>query len=490
MLKLKNLELFDLIIIGAGPAGLTAAKEAQKYKKRILVLEAEDVVGGISQTVKRNGWHFDIGGHRFFTKSERVNEFWDSSLDEQDFLLRPRLSRIFYKGKFFDYPLKLWNALFGLGIVEAIRCVLSYVLTQVKKPKDQSNFEGWVAARFGWRLYRIFFKTYTEKVWGIDASLIQSSWAAQRIKSLSLPKAILNSIPIRRNSSKKLITTLIDEFKYPKFGPGMLWEKVAKDFEAAGGRLHFDSKVTSIDRDSDNYRIYCGDRAYLALDVINTMPLSYLPAALNCENLLVKKAAAGLNFRDFLIVALIYEQKDLFPDNWIYIHDPRVNVGRIQNFGNWSEFMVKEGHSCLGLEYFVNENDALWNMNDNDLIDLAQLEISSLGLVSLKFKEGYVVRVKKAYPVYDESYEKNVLLIREWLESVWPDIQTVGRNGMHRYNNQDHSMLTAMQAVDNLYLGARNDLWMVNLDDEYHEEKSNSSTERSAPGLINSKVKE
>ena len=486
---MKDLEFYDLVVIGAGPAGLTAAKEALRHSKRVLVLEAEEVIGGISQTVKRNGWHFDIGGHRFFTKSERVNDFWEEALDSGDFLVRPRLSRIYYKGKFFDYPLKLWNALFGLGVIEAVRCVLSYLFTQMKKPSDQTNFEGWVAARFGWRLYRIFFKTYTEKVWGIDASQIQSSWAAQRIKSLSLPKAVLNSIPLKRNSKKKLITTLIDEFKYPKYGPGMLWEKVARDFEISGGTLKLNARVASISRNSDLFEVSCGDTIYSAQNVINTMPLSFLPSALNCDNKDVLKAASGLNFRDFLIIALIYEKQDLFPDNWIYIHDPRVNVGRIQNFGNWSEYMVKEGHSCLGLEYFVNENESLWNMEDNDLIDLAQREISSLGLAPETSKEGYVVRVKKAYPVYDENYASNILTIRNWLQVEWPDLQTVGRNGMHRYNNQDHSMLTAMQAIDNIYLGTKNDLWLVNLDDDYHEEKSNEESGRSAPQIVGSKEK-
>jgi protoporphyrinogen oxidase len=480
-----NPKIFDLVIIGAGPAGLTAAKEALKYTSQVLVLESEDVLGGISQTVKRNGWHFDIGGHRFFTKSNRVNDFWETSINPEDFLDRPRLSRIYYKGKFFDYPLKLWNALRGLGIFEAIRCVLSYALTQIKKPKDQTNFEGWVAARFGWRLYRIFFKTYTEKVWGIEASKIQSSWAAQRIKSLSLPKAILNSLPVRRNGNKKLITTLIDEFKYPKFGPGMLWEKVAEDFESSGGTLVMNSKVASIQKISSYMQISCADnQRYLGRQIINTMPLSQLPTVLECDQKEVMNSARDLKYRDFLIVALVYKQEGMFPDNWIYIHDPKVNVGRIQNFGNWSEYMVKDGYSCLGLEYFVNENEFLWNMEDAPLIELAKSEISSLGLAPQECEEGHVVRVKKAYPVYDDTYDSNILQIRNWLEKFWPQIQTVGRNGMHRYNNQDHSMLTAMQAVDNIFLAAENDLWLVNLDDEYHEEKSTSNSERLVPRAV------
>jgi protoporphyrinogen oxidase len=481
----RKLEIFDLVVIGAGPAGLAAAKEALKHTSRILVIESEDVLGGISQTVKRNGWYFDIGGHRFFTKSERVNNFWKESLDPEDFLLRPRLSRIYYKGKFFNYPLKLWNALFGLGLFEAVRCVVSYFITQIKKPKDQTNFEGWVAARFGWRLYRIFFKTYTEKVWGIEASQIQSSWAAQRIKSLSLPKAILNSIPLRSNSEKKFITTLIDEFKYPKFGPGMLWEKVAHDFEAKEGLLVMNSKVCFIQKESDYMKIVCDkNQEYFAKQIINTMPLSYLPLVLDCKNEEVTRASKELKYRDFLIVALVYDQENMFPDNWIYIHDPKVSVGRIQNFGNWSKFMVKDGYSCLGLEYFVNENEPLWGMEDSLLIELASKEINSLGLAPQECQEGYVVRVKKAYPVYDEKYESNVLKIRNWLWESWPQIQTVGRNGMHRYNNQDHSILTAMQAVDNIFLKAENDLWLVNLDDEYHEEISTLKSERLVPRVI------
>ena len=470
----------ETLIIGAGPAGLTAAWELDKHNKKALIVELDDKVGGISRTVESNGWRFDIGGHRFFTKVDEVYKIWDEMLGAKDFLLRPRMSRIYYNQKFFDYPLKASNALLNLGVIEAVRCVLSYFFVRIKPPKDQTNFEGWVAARFGWRLYNIFFKTYTEKVWGIEATKIGADWASQRIKNLSLWKAIINSF--FPNRSKEVITTLIDEFKYPKLGPGMMWEKASEKLEDKGFEILFKSGVKEIikDIDNDRYRVslFSGDTLECKY-ILSSMPLAHLPKTIKpSPSDEVLEAGNKLKFRDFLSVALITEQENAFPDNWIYIHEPNVKVGRVQNYGSWSPFMVKDGKTCLGLEYFVNEGDALWEMKDEDLIQLGIKELEQLGLAPKgTLGEGYVVRMPKAYPVYDLEYSKNVELIKDWLQKKHKNIYPIGRNGMHKYNNQDHSMVTAIQSVRNI-LGESNDIWSINVEDDYHEE---SSTGRAAP---------
>jgi protoporphyrinogen oxidase len=350
------------------------------------------------------------------------------------------------------------------------------VWVRIRPPKDLTSFEGWVASRFGWRLYRIFFKTYTEKVWGVPAHEIQADWAAQRIKNLSLLKAVMNAVLPKRGSTE--ITSLIDRFQYPALGPGMLWEECAKLVTESGSTIEFKSRVCEI-RNIGNrlmsveYLSKSGERTSVEVKaVVSSMPLPDLiraisPAVPND----VLEAANGLIHRDFMTIALVLPDISVFPDNWIYIHDPSVNVGRIQNFRSWSPFMVKDGFTCLGLEYFVNKGDELWEMADKDLIDLGTKELASLNIVdTTTIIEGHVVRMPKAYPMYDAGYQKNVDLIRNWLSANLPDVYPVGRNGMHRYNNQDHSMLTAMLAVENMY-GAQNDIWSVNVDDDYHEEK-------------------
>ncbi|HVF03391.1 MAG TPA: NAD(P)/FAD-dependent oxidoreductase [Frankiaceae bacterium] len=478
-----------VVIIGAGPAGLTAAYQLVKEGVRPVVLEADDVVGGISRTVERDGWRFDIGGHRFFTKVDEVEALWHEILDDDSFLMRPRMSRIFYRGKLFDYPLKAANALMGLGIFEAIRCVLSYVWARINPPKDQTNFEGWVAARFGRRLYGIFFKTYTEKVWGVPATEIQADWAAQRIKNLSLMTAVWRAIVPQRG--KKDVASLIDEFQYPKFGPGMMWERCRDLVLERGGEIRMRTNVVGIEHrdgravavvvetDGKRERIECDD-------VISSMPMGELLTAMTpAPPERVVRAAKRLRHRDFLTVALVVPQSASFPDNWIYVHEPHVRLGRVQNFRSWSPFMVKEGFTCLGLEYFVNVGDDLWTMADDDLVTFATKEIETLGLVQPgTVSAGYVVRMPKAYPVYDEEYVANVDVLRGWLATDALNVQPVGRNGMHRYNNQDHSMMTAMLAVENILTDAGHDLWAVNVEEEYHEEKSTTpKTGRDAPVL-------
>jgi protoporphyrinogen oxidase len=481
-------------IIGAGPAGLTAAYWLKsRHDITSSIYEASSEIGGISQTVNRQGWRFDIGGHRFFTKVALITQIWKEILPEEDFLTRKRLSRIMYNGKFFDYPLKPLNALTGLGLVEAIRCLISYVVTQIKPPKDQSNFETWVAARFGWRLYRIFFKTYTEKVWGVPANEIQADWAAQRIKNLDLKKAIFNAFkPQGRRGSE--VISLIESFEYPRLGPGMMWEACADYLEKDGIKISMMHSAAGIQVRSDSTLVLgLADGASAEYDhLVSSMPIGELvqiiqpsaPAA-------VIEAAKSLKHRDFLSVALVVPSKDVFPDNWIYIHSPNVKVGRIQNFESWSPEMVPdEGFTCLGLEYFVNVGDELWDMKDTDLISFASSELAELGLSKESdVVKGYVVRMPKAYPVYDENYAIALKTIRSWLDENHPNIHPVGRNGLHRYNNTDHSMMTAILASENIATGKHNDVWNVNVDEDYHETTSEISngidtsinTGRSAP---------
>lgn len=475
-----------VLVVGAGPAGLTAAHELQRHGIKPLVVEETEQFGGISRTERRGNWRFDIGGHRFFTKVPRVESFWHEILPDGDFLQRPRMSRIYFDGKFFDYPLKATNALRNLGILESLLCVVSYLRVRLSPPEDQSTFEGWVAARFGWRLYRIFFKTYTEKVWGVPATAIQSDWAAQRIKNLSLGKAVITALlPGKR--MKPHVTSLIENFQYPKLGPGMMWEACATQVTNGGSEIRINTRPLAITRLSEQLGVQLSDGSSVVVDhLISSMPIGDLIRILGPsvpEN--VQDAAGKLRHRDFLTVALVIPQEDAFPDNWIYIHSPEVRVGRIQNYGSWSPYLVQSGSTCLGLEYFVSDGDEVWNSTDEELIDLARGELITLGLVpEVDIGEGFVVRNLKAYPVYDKDYAAALSVIRDYLSSEWPMLHPVGRNGMHRYNNQDHSMLTAMLTADNISLGSTHDVWDVNVDDDYHEEKSvgvTQGTGRAAP---------
>ncbi|MBI2710094.1 MAG: NAD(P)/FAD-dependent oxidoreductase [Actinobacteria bacterium] len=466
----------QVVVIGAGPAGLTAAYQLHKYGVASTIVEADEVVGGISRTAERDGWRFDIGGHRFFTKVKPVDDLWHEILPQEDFLLRPRKSRIFYDGKYYDYPLKASNALKNLGVIEAVRCVMSYVWARIRPPKDQTNYEGWLVARFGWRLYRTFFKTYTEKVWGVPVSSMPADWAAQRVKELSLGKAIVNALLPKRN--QKEITSLIEEFQYPKYGPGMMWEVCRDKVVAQGSQVQMGTKVVTVRHEGGRATAVVAQRAdgttveHACTEVISSMPISSLLRAMDPpipDH--VRKAADGLSFRDFLTVALVVPASDVpWNDNWIYVHSPEVEVGRIQNFGSWSPYLVKEGRNVLGLEYFVFEGDRMWNSADEDLVALGQRELQTLGLVDAdRVEAGYVVRMPKAYPTYDETYRDNVDVLRGWLAEHAANVHPVGRNGMFRYNNQDHSMYTAMLTVENICTGTAHDVWSVNVEEEYHE---------------------
>jgi protoporphyrinogen oxidase len=482
----------DIVVIGAGPAGLTAAYALTKRAEPVTVVEADRVVGGISRTVERDGWRFDIGGHRFFTKVPVVEDLWHEILPDEQFLLRPRMSRIYYDGKFFDYPLRAMNALRNLGLLEAVRCVLSYAWARIHPPKDQTNYEGWLVARFGWRLYRHFFKSYTEKVWGMPVAKMPADWAAQRIKNLSLSSAIVNALLPKRN--QKDITSLIEEFQYPMLGPGMMWERARDLVVERGGSVvmqapvaavrHKDGRATAVVTTSTADGRDGAEVVYPADHVISSMPLPELVLAMDPPAPAdVQKAARELSHRDFLTVALVVPLSDGFPDNWIYIHSPEVKVGRIQNFASWSPYLVKDGMTCLGLEYFVFEGDDLWTMPDDALVALGSAELERLGLARAgDVVTGYVVRMPKAYPVYDEGYKQAVDVLRGWIATNVPNVHPVGRNGMHKYNNQDHSMLTALLSVENILDGAGHDVWSVNVDEDYHEEQTRTTRSGSAGG--------
>src|SRR5712691_9499385 len=485
-------------VIGAGPAGLTAAYLLCKERIPVTVLEADpQLVGGIARTKSWKGYHFDIGGHRFFSKSKEVEDLWTELLPN-DLLERPRSSRIYYRGKFFSYPLRAGEALVKLGFVESALCILSYLRAHLFPVRDPKNVEDWVSNQFGKRLFRIFFKTYTEKVWGMSCKEISADWAAQRIKGLSLGSAIVNALLPRRKGSRT-IKTLIDSFRYPRKGPGMMWDACAARVRAMGGEIRMGEKVVGCAWD-ERARLWTvthvdaqGVRRTLSAEhVISSAPLRELARglqpSLSAEAL---NAAGRLKYRDFLTVVLILEDKNIFDDNWIYIHDPSVHVGRVQNFKSWSPEMVPDpSMACYGLEYFCYEGDGLWTARDADLVELGKKELEQIGLVKAsEVLDGCVVRQSKAYPVYDEGYAENVKKVRREVESRYPGLHLVGRNGMHKYNNQDHAMMTAMLCVKNIVAGQPlYDVWRVNQDAEYQEagERSAQSGLRDVPRRLNS----
>jgi protoporphyrinogen oxidase len=479
----------DVLVIGAGPAGLTAAYCLTKETPSVVVIERDPVyVGGISRTVHYKDFMFDIGGHRFFSKSKEVVDLWREILPD-DFIERPRLSRIFYGGKFYSYPLNAFEALSNLGIFRSAACMLSYAYAKARPVKDARTFHDWVRNQFGEKLFSIFFKTYTEKVWGMSCDEISADWAAQRIKGLDLGVAVVNALKrafksrgpaLKKNEAqgdKPVVKTLIESFQYPRKGPGMMWEAAARKIAAQGGevrmgreleRLAYDHgrKIWRIEvKTADDVR-----ESYTARHVISSAPVRELMDKL-APRPISYLHARELRYRDFITVALMVKKPDLFADNWIYIHDPAVKVGRVQNFRSWSPEMVPEGMSCLGLEYFCFEGDELWTSPDEKLIALAKEEIARIGLIEASdVVDACVVRQPKAYPVYDDHYRHNVDMIRLDLDTGYPTLHLVGRNGMHKYNNQDHAMMTAMLTARNILAGERlYDVWDVNEDAEYHE---------------------
>jgi protoporphyrinogen oxidase len=460
------------VIIGAGPAGLTAAYELSKLKRQTLVLEEQNTVGGLARTESYKGFYFDLGGHRFFTKAQAVELMWREVLGA-DFLRRPRLSRIYYNRKFFYYPLKPLNALSGLGFWHSLLIGLSYLRWQLFPHRREETFEQWVTNRFGKKLFETFFKAYTEKVWGLSCAELRAEWAAQRIRGLSLKTVVISMFA----KPKQTIKTLIEEFHYPRLGPGMMWQAVKEIIERDGSVVRLNCKVVAVRRNdnhvesvvisnNDHSEVIRGS-AFVSSMPVNEFILKLEPPA----PAHVLQASRGLRYRGLLVVCLIINKADVFPDNWLYIHDPEVHVGRIQNYKNWSPDMIPDSaKTSLGMEYFCTSGDALWNLPDTDLIELGKREIERVGLApSATVEDAHVIRVPHAYPIYDGEYNNNVTIIREFLGRL-ENFQTIGRNGLHRYNNQDHAMMTGLLAARNLALGERNDIWSVNTEPEYHEE--------------------
>lgn len=488
-------KIFKAVIVGAGPAGLTAAYELSKRKLPVVVLESDaENVGGISRTVNYKGFRFDIGGHRFFSKSREIEDLW-TEVGGNDMLDRPRSSRIYYRGKFFTYPLKPFEALWKLGIFESVLCVLSFLKARLRPKPNPKTFEDWVVNQFGERLFRIFFKTYTEKVWGMDCQEISADWAAQRIKGLSLGSAIKHAFlsSQKPKDRKQVVKTLIDTFRYPRLGPGMMWEAFAKKVREFGGQVLLGRRVIGcrFNRASDLWIITAQDadgniEEYIAENLISSMPMRELVAQIEPSlSEQANRAAQSLRYRDFLTVALIVRDQGRFTDNWIYIHDPSVQVGRVQNYKSWSPEMVPDpAFSSYGLEYFCFEGEKLWNTPDAELVSLAKSELQRLHLADASdVVDGCVIRQRKAYPVYDDSYQQHVDTIRTALERKFPTLHLVGRNGMHKYNNQDHAMMTAMLAAKNIIAGERRyDVWAVNQDAEYHESGAAGEQHSNATG--------
>jgi protoporphyrinogen oxidase len=471
-----------VVILGAGPAGLTAAYELARHGVRLSILEKDPhFVGGIARTVEHKGYRFDIGGHRFFSKSQEIEDLWSEILGEE---MRScaRISRIYYRHKYFDYPLRPLNALRNLGPIESLRCLASYVLARVRPVRQPRSLEDWVRNQFGYRLFSIFFKTYTEKVWGISTSELSADWAAQRIKGLNLMQTIWHALlpaRFRAGGRDAVIKTLIDRFRYPRLGPGQLWERVRDELVSKGHAVRLGEQVIRVNHGQGALRSVviedaAGRRQVVeGTDFISTMPIRELVE--RCHPPLpasVGQAAASLKYRDFLTVAVVIKRASVFPDNWIYIHDPEVKVGRIQNFKNWSPDMVPDQRTtCLGLEYFCFEGDGLWTSSDAELVALATRELAALGICRPdEVAWGVAVRMPKAYPVYDADYREHVRVVRDYLAQSIPNLHLVGRNGMHQYNNQDHSMMTGLLAARNIALDAGYDVWKVNSEAEYHEE--------------------
>jgi protoporphyrinogen oxidase len=492
-----------VVIMGAGPAGLTAAYELQKHSVPVTVLEKDPhFVGGISRTAEHRGYRFDIGGHRFFSKSREVEDLWTEVLGDE-ILTCNRLSRIYYHNRYFDYPLKATNALFNMGPVETLRCMASYTWARIHPVKHPRSFEDWVSNKFGHRLFSIFFKTYTEKVWGMSTKELSADWAAQRIKGLSLTAAIKGALLPKPKGKKgnQVIKTLIEQFRYPRLGPGQMWERVRDLLRNQGQIVAMDQSVEAIRHSNGRVtsvlvRDSAGNRSIVSgTHFISTLPIRELVNKMEpAVPPHVREAANNLRYRDYLTVAVVINRENIFPDNWIYIHDPSVMVGRIQNFKNWSKDMVPDSKTtCLGMEYFCFEGDSLWTSDDKALVALSQKELAELNMCRQEdVAWGVVVRQPKAYPVYDDTYKHQLKIIREYVETTMPNLWLVGRNGMHHYNNQDHSMVTALLVARNIGTGSHYDPWKVNTDAEYHEEArfddedlSGRLVPRSVPALAN-----
>ena len=459
-------------VLGAGPAGLTAAYVLARRGAVGVVFEADGAVGGIAKTVRYGEYRFDLGGHRFFTKLEAVQRLWEDVLGDE-LLVRPRLSRIYFRGRYLAYPLQARDVIGRLGVLEAVLCTLSYFRSRlVRSRRPEETFEDWVRSRFGRRLYDAFFGPYTEKVWGIPGSQIRAEWAAQRIKNFSFTKALLAVLGLHREH----VTTLLEQFHYPRLGPGQMWEEVQCRAEAGGIPVRLRHRVESIRHRAGHVTeiavMHEGREAVFTVDaVLSSIPLSELVLSLDPQPPSeVRAAAHRLRYRELCLVALVLDHEEPFPDNWIYLHDPGTRAGRVQNFGAWSADLVKPGTTCLGVEYFCFEGDEIWELSDADAVRLATDELARIGLIDPAWViDGVKVRVPRAYPMYDGDYRDAVLTLKGFLAG-FDNLKTFGRNGLHRYNNQDHSMWTAVLATLNLLDGADHDVWSVNTEAAYLED--------------------
>ena len=508
----------EVVIIGAGPAGLTAGLELLRKARgeySVTVLEGSDRIGGISATVNCSGNRMDLGGHRFFSKDENVNKWWaslmemqgkpsfddrllhrekalspngpDPEAEERVMLLRQRVSRIYYLGKFFDYPVSLKaQTLINLGFARTVKAGFSYLNSAIFK-KDETSLENFYINRFGRELYSMFFEGYTEKLWGRHPSEISADWGSQRVKGISIREVIKNALSKGKKSDE---TSLIEEFKYPKYGPGQLWETAAEEIKKLGGKIVLNAEVKSINTKDGkivsvtaNGKEYGGDIFISSMpvkDLINGFDPSVVPNG-------VRSVANGLPYRDFVTVGLLVNRlaiknktdmktvSDIIPDCWIYVQDDSVKLGRIQIFNNWSSYLVKDVENTvwLGLEYFCNEGDGFWNMSESDCVDYAVKELKKIGVISddTEILFSHREQVKKAYPAYFDTYNELPVVI-DYLNS-YENLYCVGRNGQHRYNNMDHSMMTAFETVNNILTGKtdKSDIWNVNTEKEYHEKR-------------------
>lgn len=459
-----------VIIIGSGPAGLTAAYELNKCGVEVEVFEAAAQAGGMAKSFTLWNQRVDCGPHRFFSSDPRVNRVWLEAVQGQ-YEMVSRLTRIFYKKRFFYYPLRSFNALINLGPVEAFRCVVSYLLERlgVFGERDQHVFEGWVISRFGRRLYEIFFKTYSEKLWGIPCSMLDADFAAQRIKNFSLGAAILSLIIPNYGKKHK---TLVDEFAYPHSGSGFVYENMVARIKNNGGTIHFNRAVKKvIIKNNRAIGIECCDGEVFTCDhVISSMPLTDLVKGLDCAPESVLKACQRLKYRNTILVYLKLDGSELFPDNWLYVHDAALQTGRITNFRNWLPSLYgNERATIVAMEYWCYDPDAIWSEDDAKLIERAKKEIALTGLAKdAAVLEGYVRRVPRCYPVYNVGYKEALAPVQDFISSI-DRLAVIGRYGAFKYNNQDHSILMGLLAAENIHGGAKHDLWMINTDYEYQE---------------------
>ena len=463
------------IIIGLGPAGIGCAHTLAMAKQPFAAIEKENQPGGLCRTINFSRYLFDIGGHRFITRSDEIRKLWFDVLGD-DMLRVNRLSRIYYRRKYFKYPLSFFDTFRKLGPVESFLCIASYFICKYKKPGNDNTFEGWIINRFGTRLYNIFFKTYTEKVWAVACQNISADWAAQRIKGLSLKVALKNAVFGAANNTPK---TLSEEFLYPRTGPGEFYSRFSKlALEGGGGNVLFGKNLVSIKHSGTRIRSVvirdtCNAKTEeLPADYLfSSMPLPALIKSLDPappKNII--SCTEELRFRSMVVVNIILDKKDLFPDQWIYVHSPEVKIGRIQNYKNWSPAMIPNFQkTSLGLEYFCTEGDGLWNMDDIDLIDYGVSELEKIGIVSRKYLiSGFVVRCPDAYPVYFVGYREKLRVVKSYIER-FDNLQTMGRAGLFRYDNSDHALLTGIYSSKNFLGNEKHDIWNINTDDEYLE---------------------